>query len=84
MSIPYFLKYAAASKVLTPVLNVKFFVSIIIPAYNEQESIVDLVKEVTKYGYDYLVINDCSTDNTWKVLLDWEKKYPENFKMPEV
>ena len=41
---------------------------VIIPAYNEQDSIVDLVKEVTKYGYDYLVINDCSTDNTESLL----------------
>lgn len=42
---------------------------VIIPAYNEQESIVDLIQDVTSYGYDYLVINDCSTDNT-EVLLE--------------
>lgn len=41
---------------------------VIIPAYNEQESIVNLVKEVITYGYDYLVINDCSTDNTEELL----------------
>lgn len=41
---------------------------VIIPAYNEQDSIVNLVKEVTKAGYDYLVINDCSTDNTKELL----------------
>lgn len=41
---------------------------VIIPAYNEQETIVDLVKDVTSYGYDYLVINDCSTDSTEELL----------------
>lgn len=41
---------------------------VIIPAYNEQDAIVDLVKEVTSFGYDYLVINDCSTDNTEELL----------------
>lgn len=45
---------------------------VIIPAYNEQDSIVNLIKDVTKYGYDYLVINDCSTDDT-KYLLDSNK-----------
>ena len=43
---------------------------VVIPAYNEQDSIVSLVKEVTKYKYDYLVINDCSTDNSEKLLID--------------
>ena len=41
---------------------------IIIPAYNEEENIEKLIKDVCKYEYDYLVINDCSTDNTSKIL----------------
>lgn len=42
---------------------------IVIPAFNEQESILPLVKELMTYEYDYLVINDCSTDDT-PVILD--------------
>lgn len=41
---------------------------IVIPAYNEQENIANLAKEITGYGYDYLIINDCSTDETAKIL----------------
>ena len=41
---------------------------IIIPAYNEQDNIDLLVKDVTSYGYDYLIINDCSKDNTAEIL----------------
>lgn len=41
---------------------------VVIPAYNEQESILNLVKDVESYGYDYLVMNDCSTDNTKDIL----------------
>ena len=41
---------------------------IVIPAFNEQESITNLTKEITSYGYDYLIINDCSTDDTPKIL----------------
>lgn len=43
---------------------------VIIPAYNEQESIISLVKDVVSYDYDYLVINDCSSDNTEKLLVE--------------
>ena len=39
ISTPHLRRYAAASKVLTPVLNVKLFVSIIIPAYKLSASI---------------------------------------------
>jgi glycosyltransferase involved in cell wall biosynthesis len=43
---------------------------IIIPAYNEQESIGQVVEKIrTKLsGFDVIVVNDCSTDNTKSVL----------------
>lgn len=41
---------------------------IIIPAYNEQDNISTLIKDITSYGYEYLVINDCSKDNTAEIL----------------
>ncbi len=43
---------------------------IIIPAYNESENIektVEDIKENAK-GFDYVVINDCSTDDTLEIL----------------
>ena len=43
-------------------------VLIIIPAYNEAQNIEKTVKDVTKNtDYDYIVINDCSKDNTKEV-----------------
>ena len=45
---------------------------IIIPAFNEQDNIVPLIKDISNYDYDYLVINDCSTDST-PYILDHEK-----------
>ena len=41
-------------------------VLVIIPAYNEAENIVHVVRHMTETApqYDYLVINDGSTDNT--------------------
>ena len=42
-------------------------VLVIIPAYNEEESILSTVREVVDAGYDYVVINDGSTDDTLKL-----------------
>lgn len=43
-------------------------VLIIIPAYNEAQNIEKTVKDVTENtDYDYIVINDCSKDNTKEV-----------------
>lgn len=42
---------------------------VIIPAYNEQGGIEKTVRDVQKYApdFDYVVINDCSTDHTLEV-----------------
>jgi glycosyltransferase involved in cell wall biosynthesis len=42
---------------------------IIIPAYNEEANIQSVVERVMELGYDYLVINDCSTDATEDILV---------------
>ncbi|MED0665966.1 glycosyltransferase family 2 protein [Bacillus badius] len=42
---------------------------IIIPAYNEEESIAQTVAQLTaSCGYDYIIINDGSTDRTGEIL----------------
>lgn len=41
---------------------------IIIPAYNEQANIEALIKDIKSYNYDYLIINDGSTDNTSEII----------------
>lgn len=44
---------------------------VIIPAYNEEGAIINTVENIKKNApsFDYVVINDCSTDNT-----------PQNFR----
>ena len=37
---------------------------IIIPAFNESANVPALVNELTELGYEYIVINDCSTDQS--------------------
>ena len=43
---------------------------VIIPAFNEEASIRSVVEKIKSIGYDYLVINDCSSDSTETVLTE--------------
>lgn len=62
----------------------KNYTYIILPAYNEENNIKKLLRKITYYqedagvdNYQIVVVNDGSTDNTLKILLDYEKnKFP--------
>ena len=45
-------------------------VLVVIPAYNEQDAILSTVRSVASLGYDYVVINDGSKDETLQVCRD--------------
>lgn len=49
---------------------------VIIPAYNEEGNIIKTVTDIQKHApsFDYVVVNDCSKDNTLKICL--EQGYP--------
>lgn len=53
---------------------------VIIPCYNEQESIERVVADLKEKApfADYLVVNDCSTDNTEKILREKGMNYINN------
>lgn len=57
--------------------------SIVVPAFNEDESLPELLREVSevvsKEGYEWelILIDDGSTDDTWKVIRDLHKEYPQ-------
>ena len=42
-------------------------VLIIVPAYNEEESLPKLLQEIKSHGYDVVVVNDASADSTFSV-----------------
>jgi dolichol-phosphate mannosyltransferase len=56
--------------------------SIVIPAYNEEESITETIDQIEEafsqvsIDHEILVVNDNSKDNTAKVLEDLSRKYP--------
>ncbi len=52
-------------------------VLVIIPAYNEEESIQGVVDNLVEHypQYDYVVVNDGSKDNTLKILAEQKYSY---------
>lgn len=61
-------------------------ISVIVPAYNEEESLpelVDWVKRVmlaNNFSWEMIIIDDGSTDNTWAAVKTINQKYPLEVK----
>jgi glycosyltransferase involved in cell wall biosynthesis len=58
-------------------MNARPMVSIIMPAYNASKTITDSINCVLAQTYEHwelLIINDGSTDNTWKVLTQFDER----------
>lgn len=60
--------------------NEKILVTIRCTAYNHEkfikEAIESFLKQKTNFGYEILIHDDASTDNTTLILKEYEKKYP--------
>jgi len=58
-------------------------ISVIIPLYNEEESLpelmgwIDRVMKENSFSYEVIMIDDGSTDASWKVIEELREKYPE-------
>lgn len=53
-------------------------VSVIIPTYNSEKYIEETLNSVLNQTYkdfEIIIIDDCSKDNTWKIIKEYEKKY---------
>lgn len=59
--------------------------SVIIISYNQEkyikEAIDSVINQKTEYSYEILLADDCSPDNTKKILEEYGKKYPELIKI---
>ena len=57
-------------------------ISIIIPLFNEKESLPELVSWIDRvmnanhYSYEVIMVDDGSTDGSWKTILELKEKFP--------
>ncbi len=55
-------------------------VSVVVPAYNSHNTLSRCLNSLvnqTLQDIEILVINDASTDDTWDIMLEYEKQYPD-------
>jgi len=61
----------------------EIMLSICVPTYNHEKYIVQALDSIlaqkTRYKYEVLVGEDCSTDDTRNVLMEYENKHPGKF-----
>ena len=58
-------------------------ISVIIICYNQEDVIsraIDSLLIQKEYFYELIISDDCSTDNTWSIIEDYQKKYPDIVK----
>lgn len=60
-------------------------VSVFVITYNHEDYIEKALESIlmqeTNFDYEIVVGEDCSTDNTRKILLEYKKKHPKKFKL---
>jgi len=70
--------------------EIKNKLSIVMPAYNEENRIVfnieETIRTVSNFGcpWELIVIDDCSTDNTYKILQQLSLKYPQQLIVKKI
>ncbi|MDR3651689.1 MAG: glycosyltransferase family 2 protein [Paludibacter sp.] len=61
-------------------------ISVIVPLFNEEESLptlfewIERVMAENKYSFEVIFVNDGSTDKSWEVIENLQKKSPNNVK----
>lgn len=67
-------------------MNKHFDISVVVPLYNEDESLPELyawitrVMAVNKFSYEVIFVNDGSTDNSWDVIERLSANDPEHVR----
>lgn len=55
------------------------FLSIVIPVYNVEKYLArcldSILKQQVEFRYEIIAVNDCSTDSSYSILLDYKKKF---------
>jgi cellulose synthase/poly-beta-1,6-N-acetylglucosamine synthase-like glycosyltransferase len=58
----------------------EYSLSMVVPCYNQEKNISQTIESLINCGYKGLkkiiVVDDCSTDNSFRVIKEFEKKYP--------
>ncbi|MDR1743953.1 MAG: glycosyltransferase [Dysgonamonadaceae bacterium] len=61
------------------------FVSVIVITYNQEkyihQTLDSILQQACKFDWELIVAEDCGTDNTRQICIDYQKQYPEKIKL---
>ena len=55
-------------------------ITVILTSYNHEKYIEQSIESVLNQSYrdfEFIIVDDCSSDNSWNIICDYQKKYPE-------
>ena len=58
----------------------KPLVSVLLPSYNAEKYIAEAIESILNQTYrniEFIIVDDASTDNTWKIIKSYAKKIKE-------
>lgn len=50
---------------------------VVVPAYNEEKTVSSIIEGIVSEGYNVVLVNDGSKDNTLKLAIESKRKYPD-------
>ena len=54
---------------------------VVLPAYNEATRITPVIEAIAQKGYNMVIVNDGSSDNTLDVIMESKRKYPDQIHL---
>lgn len=57
--------------------NSKDDIYIVVPAYNEEKTVSQIIEGIAEEGYNVVLVNDGSKDNTLNLVIESKRKYPD-------
>ena len=61
--------------------NSKNDIYIVVPAYNEEKTVSEIVEGIVEEGYNVVLVNDGSKDNTLNLAVKSKRKYPDKISV---
>lgn len=58
-------------------LNSKDNIYVVVPAYNEEKTASPIIEGIVEEGYNVILVNDGSKDNTLNRVMESKRKYPD-------
>jgi len=69
----------------SPETKKKYTISLIVPCWNEEETIAETIEHLLQIEYSGLkkiiIVDDCSSDNSYKIAKKYEENYPKKVQV---